>query len=227
MTKVTLAEQAFQTLKQALLDNTFAPGEKLSIAGLKARYNIGISPLREALARLVAMGLLESEQMKGFRVPAISMKQLADIYRARQLIDHEMLALAVENMTEEEEAQLVAVAHQLNKLEQCEMDKTSFCQWQQQHRVFIRAMMLGCHCATLMRMHDFLYDLTERYRRIWFDWSSERGHVAMGEHARDHQLYVDALVARDAPRLQKTYQAKLARWLGEVQACLHDKGYDG
>ena len=222
MTKLTLSEQAYCTIKQAILDNEFKPGEKLSICGLKERYDIGTSPLREALNRLVAKGLLECEQMKGFRVPAVSMDELDDVYRVRILIVLETLKEVIKHITDEEEAELVAAVHQLNKIEKCEMDTTNFTKWQQKHRVFTDALIKGCHSDTLIKLNNQLYDQTERYRRLWFDWSSQHGHFTMSQHSADHQGFVDAVVARDADLLTATYKNKLERWLEEMQQCMQE-----
>ncbi|MDF1654999.1 MAG: GntR family transcriptional regulator [Coxiellaceae bacterium] len=222
MAKATLSEQAYCTIKGAILNNEFKPGEKLSICGLKKQYDIGTSPLREALNRLVAKGLLECEQMKGFRVPALSMDDLNDIYHARVLIVLDTLKLVIQNITDEEEAELVAAVHQLTKIEQCEMNTTNFGKWQQKHREFTYALIKGCHSDTMIRLNNRLYDQTERYRRLWFDWSSEHGHVALGKHSIDHQKFVDCVVARDAELLQKTYKDKLMRWLSEMQDCMRE-----
>lgn len=222
MSKATLSQQAYDTLKQALLRNQFQSGQKLSIAALKKQYGIGTSPLREALTRLVANGLLECEQMKGFKVPTISLQEIDDAYHARMLIEVDMLKLAVEHITDEQEGDLVAALHQLRKIEDHPMDEGNFCQWASRHRVFIQALVAGCQSPTLIRLQKQLYDQTERYRRTWFDWSSSKGHVSLAEHAKDHQAFVDALIHRDAERLCATYQSKLTRWFNEMRQCLQE-----
>ena len=54
----TVAEQTYDTLKGDLLSGVFAPGSALLTRELLARYGCGISPLREAISRLVGEGML-------------------------------------------------------------------------------------------------------------------------------------------------------------------------
>ena len=59
------------------------PNERLTLEALRERYRVGWSPIREALMRLEADGLVTFEQNKGFRVAAVSRKMLADLMRSR------------------------------------------------------------------------------------------------------------------------------------------------
>ena len=68
----TLATAAYERLRQDIVGGRLIPGEKLRVDALRDRYEIGGSPLREALARLSAEGLVAQQEQKGFRVSAIS-----------------------------------------------------------------------------------------------------------------------------------------------------------
>lgn len=72
----TLAEQVYETLKGDLLAGAFAPGSALLTRELLARYGCGISPLREAIARLVGEGLLAASGHRGVRMPLPSVADL-------------------------------------------------------------------------------------------------------------------------------------------------------
>jgi GntR family carbon starvation induced transcriptional regulator len=66
-------------------------GSKLRIAELRARYGIGASPLREALSMVASLGYATSESHRGYRVAEMSPMDLADITRAREVIEVGML----------------------------------------------------------------------------------------------------------------------------------------
>ena len=74
---------------------------------------IGATPLREALSRLAARGLVDAIGMRGFRVKAISYEDLADIVRIRTTIEREALRLSMANGGGEWEAGVVASLHRL------------------------------------------------------------------------------------------------------------------
>ena len=56
------ASQVFGQLKQDILEGYFEPGEKLRMSKLKERYNVGVSPLREALSQLIVEKLVTVEK---------------------------------------------------------------------------------------------------------------------------------------------------------------------
>ena len=60
-----LARTAYQQLKQDIIESYFSPGEKLLMSGLKTRYGLGVSPLREALSQLVSERLVTADWLAG------------------------------------------------------------------------------------------------------------------------------------------------------------------
>src|ERR1700741_5493022 len=93
----TLAEQIYEQLKGDLLAGAFAPGAALLTRALLARYGCGISPLREAIARLVGEGLLAASGHRGGRVPLPSVADLNELYRIRTLLECEALQSAIDH----------------------------------------------------------------------------------------------------------------------------------
>ena len=79
----TLASAAYERLRRDIRIGRLAPGEKLRIDALRAIYEIGASPLREALNRLSAEGLVVQEDQRGFRVPPVSIEDLLELTRTR------------------------------------------------------------------------------------------------------------------------------------------------
>ena len=217
MSKLSLADKAYQTLKEAILNNDFQPGAKLKISELRDRYNIGNCPLREALAKLAAVGVIECEPMKGYRVPVISVAELDDIYHARIVVTKEVLRLVVQRADDEWEAQLVAAHHQLKKAELDPICKHSFESWQAKHRQFYLKLIEGCKSPTLIRFEKMLYDQTERYRRLWFRECQRTGSEGYSRYASSHQEYVDAIIRGDAKGLVCAYESKVDQWLAETR----------
>jgi DNA-binding GntR family transcriptional regulator len=80
--KVPLSEQAYEELKRQILDQTLTPGQRLNIDALSRACGISSSPLREALTRLGAEGLVVFAANTGFSVAPVPdenhMKQLME-----------------------------------------------------------------------------------------------------------------------------------------------------
>ncbi|MBI3436250.1 MAG: GntR family transcriptional regulator [Proteobacteria bacterium] len=82
----TLAEQIYQRLRYQLRSGTFAPGERLVESNLAQQLIVSRSPVREALSRLAAEGLLESRG-SGFQVVLPTAQDMAEIFEMRRLLE--------------------------------------------------------------------------------------------------------------------------------------------
>lgn len=159
----TAASQVFDALKRDLIRGRFDAGEKLAISDLKQHYAVGLSPLREALNRLAAYGLLEQHNQRGFRVPPLSSEELEDIARLRMQLECMALSQAFEAGDAEWESQLLAAQHRLTKAEEESQDLE---QWERAHLQFHRTLLAPCGSRWLLRFIGQLHDQFDRYRRL-------------------------------------------------------------
>jgi len=79
----TLNASALSQIRSDIIACRLMPNERLRFEALRERYGMGVSPLREALMRLEAEGLVELEQNKGFRVSEVSRENLFDLMQTR------------------------------------------------------------------------------------------------------------------------------------------------
>ena len=79
----TLTDRAYQLLRNDIIHGVLAPGSKLRIEQLKQSYQVGATPLREALYRLTADGFVAVQGQRGFRVADMSLEELEDITNLR------------------------------------------------------------------------------------------------------------------------------------------------
>ena len=83
----SLADQAYQTIKNKILDLTYAPGMALTEAMLTEELGMSRSPVRSAIQMLQAEGLLISDYYRSIRVKEITDKDIHDIYQLRELLE--------------------------------------------------------------------------------------------------------------------------------------------
>lgn len=93
-----LAEQAYRRLRRLLRTGAFAPGDRLSDQGLAQSLTVSRTPVREALSRLAADGLLETEG-GGFRVVTPTPDDLKEIFEIRRLLEPTAARQVAETMT--------------------------------------------------------------------------------------------------------------------------------
>ena len=75
----TLVESSYNRLRSDIIAGKLAPGAKLRIEELREDYQIGASPLREALNRLAGEGFVTVEEQRGFKVAPVSLDDLQDL----------------------------------------------------------------------------------------------------------------------------------------------------
>ena len=198
----TVAEQTHDTLKGDLLAGVFAPGSALLTRELLARYGCGISPLREAISRLVGEGMLIASGHRGVRVPLPSVSDLDELYRIRTLLECDALKLAMERGDDQWEAQIVAACYRLERaaLPQAGAARgETVVEWEKRHRAFHATLIEAAAAPRLLRMIGQLVDQTERYRAIRLTKVPNR--KLARDVSAEHRALADAVVARDAGAL--------------------------
>ncbi|WP_369221071.1 GntR family transcriptional regulator [Streptomyces sp. R39] len=85
--KPSFRERVVDVLRAALIAGELRPGEVYSAPGLAPRLGVSATPVREAMLELVKEGMVEIVPNKGFRVTAVSEKQLDDYTHVRSLIE--------------------------------------------------------------------------------------------------------------------------------------------
>lgn len=191
----TLTARAYRVLRQDILSGALAPGLKLRIESLRQTYDIGPSPLREALSRLVAEGLVSSEERRGFRIPPASLADLRDIADTRKLLECSALRQAIGSGNDAWEGEVLAAYHRLTRLEG-RLDASNpalVAEWEELHRDYHAALVAGANSPWLLRLQRTLYDQFDRYRRLYLARVSVPPNVQA-----EHERILKATLARDA-----------------------------
>lgn len=152
-----------------ILSGQLAPNAKLKIRDLCLRYGIGASPLREALFRLVPEGLVTLEHNKGFRVAALSLRELVEITEMRQIVEAEAFRRAIERGDESWEKNIVGDFYSLSKA--CDNyardGDGARLEWERRHRSFHRTLVSACGNRKLLEAVNTLHRHLVRYRAIF------------------------------------------------------------
>jgi DNA-binding GntR family transcriptional regulator len=106
----SLQDVAYERIRNALRSGTFKPGENLVTRTLAKALGISTTPVREALARLVAQNVLAVDPVNGVpRVPLITPELITEIYEIRALLEGLASEHAARNITPDELAALEKV----------------------------------------------------------------------------------------------------------------------
>jgi GntR family transcriptional regulator, carbon starvation induced regulator len=165
--KRTLASDVFDQIRGDILECRLAPGTRLRFKDLRARYKSGLSPIREALMRLVADDLVILEDHKGFRVAPVSQEELVDL--AMTWFELEALGIrqSIKKGDDRWEANIQARFRELSKHRMRSAQGRLDPGWEPRNLAFHESLYAACGSPSLMRFCRVLSERFSRYRRLW------------------------------------------------------------
>ena len=202
----TLSERAATLVEHDILAGHLAPGSRLGIIDLVQRYEIGATPLREGLSRLMSRGLIVGTGQRGFRVADVSREDLHDITVMRTAVEIEAIKLAITHGDDAWEAGIVSTLHQMRRHIERTGDefREGADDFDRLHKSFHTALLTGCGSKRLLAAHSDLYDQAYRYRRVMM-----RSLDSGKKFVRVHQLLADRVLSRDIAGAQAMLEAHL------------------
>lgn len=199
---MTLTESAYFSLRRDIVRGVLVPGQPLKMEELRKRYDMGFSPLREALSRLQAEGLVQLAPLRGFAVTGLSLSEMWEMVDLRILIESEALRLSIEKGNDEWEAGVVASLHAL--VRQAErtsaVDDPNLWELEDRHHKLHRQLLAGCGSSRMLMFFERLYVDTERYRiPVLLSQGFSSGRNIQAEHSE----IAEAALARKTEKAQK------------------------
>ncbi len=192
--KMTRASRVAADLRGAILRGDLKPGAKVNLDQLREEFGVSLSPLREAISRLVNLGLVEFEDQRGYRIAPVSPENLVEVVTLRAELEGLAIGLAVDRAGLDWESGVLAALHRLNRAGGDPVDPARIEAWETAHAAFHRALIDGCGMPMLIEFCGTLRDLNDRYRRLLTS-----GRPADGTSAEEHAAIADAAaVRRDA-----------------------------
>jgi DNA-binding GntR family transcriptional regulator len=105
----TLRDNAYAALRDAFTRGAFAPGDVLSLRALADQMGVSMTPVREAVRRLVAEGALVDTPSRTLMVPPFDARRAADLMAARLALEHLVLDQAMDRIDGAGIARLAAI----------------------------------------------------------------------------------------------------------------------
>jgi DNA-binding GntR family transcriptional regulator len=221
---------AYLRLRDEILHGELLPGERLRAGDLQERFSLGLTPIREALTRLAAEGLVTVEDHRGARVAEISAEGLADLMATRRAIERLCLVQSIARGDAAWEAEIVAALHLLSAtaLPRSPRDLAAVAVWEAQHRRFHYALVAACGSDWLLRFWTSLEDHGGRYRKArLLHYREEAARedaqtVPQHEIQRNHARIARAVLARRTERAIELMDEHLRQSERAVMRLLQD-----
>ena len=97
--KENLSLKVYNEIRTALIDGQYEPGERLIISDLAKEMDVSITPVREAIFRLISEQGLEMQAATAVYVPYVDSEKLREIQQIRIHLEGMGAAEAARNIT--------------------------------------------------------------------------------------------------------------------------------
>ena len=193
----TLTASVYEQIRGDILEGVYAPNEKLPINGLAQRYQVGASPIREALTRLSTFRLVVQTERRGFRVADMSRQKIFELTKTRCWISEIAIREAIAHGDQQWEEQIVLAHHKLWVQPAQDNGPMLDKSWNELHRAFHSALIAACPSHWIRDLHEQLFDEADYFRNLAANLVIDSD-LQLRDPIDEHQNIMRAVVQRNA-----------------------------
>ncbi|GGT79447.1 MULTISPECIES: GntR family transcriptional regulator [Streptomyces] len=197
----TAQQFVLEELRRAITGGELRPGDQIRQDALAARLDVSRVPLREALKILEGEGLVVHHVHRGYFVAELSLADLEEVYRIRELLESEAVRVAVARAEDGLTARLERIQREVERAAEAG-DVTEMAA---ANRRFHFALIEASGMPRLVRLIGTLWDATDAYRALYY---TEDPHRELA--VREHRAVISAVRHGDT--------AAALHWLTEHRA---------
>lgn len=214
ISRENLSTQLYNNLRTSLMDGQYAPGQRLTISGIAEEYGTSITPVREAIFRLVSERALEMRAATSVQVPDLSPSSLREVQRIRLELEGLAAYRAAELITKDELAALKTINKDFIKAAGNDPEKASLL-----NRDFHFAILRLAQMPILEGICENMWVLMGPFLRTFHDRMPVR---QLSSDNHKHYDLIAALEAGDPERSRLSMQEDI-RWGEEVVRALESE----
>lgn len=198
-------DRAYLRIKKAILDCVLPPGTPLVETRLAEELGVSRTPIRRAIARLEQEGFVTAEASKGYNVAEISLQDLGEIYKLREILECHLVRETADQFTREELEEMEAALRAADDALE-EGDYPSFLVTNRAfHHAFDREY-------GNQRISNVLANLDEHvYRAIMCGFRAQENGELTGLGYADHRLILEAIRRDDVESAVSLMEEHLRR----------------
>ena len=189
----SMQDIVFETLRDEILSGKLQPGHLLNTLSLSGRLGVSRTPIREALNRLVSIGLVENVPYRGSFVRKLSIEEVLEVYFIRAALAGVCARLATTRITEEQKRKLIELCDAMEK--PSEDHKTMLRQNFEFHNIIFKA----AHSPRIESLALQYYHQSEQYRALSLELPGR-----FEEACREHRSILQAIINGDKEAAEKS-----------------------
>jgi DNA-binding GntR family transcriptional regulator len=201
-------ERCYAVIRQRILDGIYPPGYRLIQGDLARELSVSMVPVREAVRRLEAEGLIAYRRNIGATVASVDLTYLCDLMQAQAVLESSATALSAPAVREKSLIQL----KRLNDQMQSELKKFDFNGYMDLNRKFHELVVDHCPNHYLAKLWRSTTERIQPLRGLFFRQFPERARDAIQEHRKLIRLIEDKAPAAVIERYACFHVSKSVDW---------------
>lgn len=190
----SVSDIVYSNLRDMIFSQDLKGGDRIIESAVAEEMNVSRTPVREAIKKLEAEGLLEYMPRKGVIVKGICKDDITEIYAIRKAIEVLAVEFSVDNITSEELEQLKELSDRSKKYAAAG-EEDSF---NNALKEFNRLLIETSRKPRLIRLIDIHLDYLERFRFI------NRGKINRRKDAiEEHDAILEAISKSDKEKAKE------------------------
>ncbi len=188
----TVSDSVYLWIKNAIIQGDFKPGEHIAQESLTKKLGVSRTPVRDAIKRLEAEGLLITKPHCGAVVFQLSKEHLTEIYEIRILMEQYCAARSCIKASDEDIKTLEAIS--LRMLNYPDTTK----EFMQLDRQFHYTLCKPSGCSNTLEILEGLWNKCDSFKSIYY---SLEGRI--NDTLAEHTIIVQCLKKRDVEGVKK------------------------
>lgn len=189
-TSTSLPEFVYGQLRNAILNGVFAPGQMLRQDEVATKMGVSRSPLREALPRLEAEGIVVLHPRRGYAVAELHPDEINEVFELRMLLESHIAKQSIAKRTEADIARVYSIANQMREIGGATNDSDALAKWFELNASFHDALLEPAKMPHYMRSLATARGVIEAYIRAEVRLTGGL-QEAQAEHAQLAQAFVN------------------------------------
>jgi DNA-binding GntR family transcriptional regulator len=211
---VSLREQAREAIRASIITGEMEAGLVYSVPLLADRFDVSLTPVREAMLDLVNERLLEPVRNKGFRVPVLSDRDLEDIFEIRLLLEASTVRRITGPIPDSKRIEFAQLVSQIED-RAAQGDLAGFLSADRQFHLGLLSMLGN------QRLTDIVGSLRDQTRLYGLAELAKSGQLM--ESAREHSDILQSIAKGDGARAEALTRHHLVHtrgiWAGRAEIC--------
>ena len=201
MTKMSAEEKVYRYLLGLLIEHKLHPGSRILEKDIIEKMKVSRTPVRNAIIKLVADGLLEKTPEKGVTIPVPTGEDVKQIFFTREALEGESAFLAAMNVTDDDIAFLQMI-HKKEEDAYLSFDKKAYTEVNEQFHLNIARISRNKYLERFIKQIYWRTQIFVFYFDSFYNYQPENSKKYFTPYERssfkDHSEIIDAIVNHDA-----------------------------